>query len=249
MQQDKIRVVVVDDSALMRQVIPAILQSTGEIDVVATAADPYIARSKIKDLNPDVITLDIEMPNMDGLSFLEKIMTLRPMPVVMLSSLTTQSADATLKAMDLGAVDFIAKPALDLSTALEDMSDEIIGKIKAAAVSNVRARRRQTGDVSAAPTARFETTEAVIAIGASTGGVECLGRIIPQLPLNAPATVITQHMPPKFTRQFAERLDRASRVRVREAEHNQRIRPGEVWIAREMRIWLWKGPVLIMCVS
>lgn len=228
--QAKIRAIVVDDSSLMRQVIPRILESTDEIEVVATAADAYLARTKIRELNPDVITLDVEMPIMDGLTFLEKIMTLRPTPVVMLSSLTTKSADATIKAMELGAVDFIAKPAIDLTTNLEEMSDEIIRKVKTAARSNVRARRRILPPTSQS-NVKFDTTEAVIAIGASTGGVECLGRIIPQLPLNAPATVITQHMPPKFTRQFAERLDGVSSVRVREASNNKRIRPGEVWIA------------------
>ncbi|ACT59847.1 protein-glutamate methylesterase/protein-glutamine glutaminase [Hirschia baltica] len=227
----KIKVVVVDDSALMRRIIPSLLEKTGEIEVVATAPDPIIARQKIKLTNPDVITLDVEMPKMDGISFLEKIMSLRPMPVVMISSLTTKSADVTLRALELGAVDFVTKPALDLAANMETMSQELIEKVKTAATSNIQRRRTAPVQVTNKTFTSFETTENLVAIGASTGGVETLGRLLPKLPRNSPAILITQHMPPNFTRQFAERLNKTCAVTVREAENNQRVRPGEVWIS------------------
>ncbi len=227
----KIKVVVVDDSALMRRLIPSLLEQSDDIVVAATAPDPMIARQKIKLTNPDVITLDVEMPKMDGISFLEKVMALRPMPVVMISSLTTKSADVTLRALELGAVDFVTKPALDLSSNMKEMADELIEKVKIAANSNVRHKRPMPNVGVFQNRASFETTECIVAIGASTGGVETLGRMLPHLPANAPGMVIAQHMPPNFTRQFADRLHKSCAVTVREAENNQRIRPGEVWIA------------------
>ncbi len=232
MPDKRIKVVVVDDSALMRMLIPTLLEKTGEITVVATASDPLIARRKIKETNPDVITLDVEMPNMDGLSFLEKIMTLRPTPVVMVSSLTRAGAEITLKALELGAVDFVAKPAIDLEKNMHALASTLIEKVKIASTSNVRKRPRGgTDDRDDKSDYQFSTTESLIAIGASTGGVQVIGRLLEKFPANAPGTVITQHMPPSFTSKFADRLDGLCKVKVREAENGRRIRPGEVWIA------------------
>lgn len=226
----KIRTLVVDDSALMRMLIPSMLKRSPHIEVVGAASNPFAAREMIKDLNPDVITLDVEMPKMDGISFLNKIMTLRPTPVVMVSSLTQKGADITLKALELGAIDFIGKPTLDLEKNMPLLADELIDKVRAAAVSNVRAHSRKV-EVKAAPPVQFDTTEAVVAMGASTGGVETLGRVLGALPPNAPGIVIAQHMPAAFTKQFAERIDKSCAVNVSEAEQGRRIRPGSVFIA------------------
>ena len=225
----KIRTLVVDDSALMRMLLPAMLERSSEIEVIGAASNPYAAREMIKELNPDVITLDVEMPRMDGLSFLEKIMRLRPTPVVMVSSLTQAGADITLQALEIGAVDFIGKPVMDIEKNMPLLAEQLIEKVKAAAQSRVR--RRQRPPVVQAEQLSFETTEVIIAIGASTGGVETLGRLLAGYPANAPGTVIAQHMPPRFTHQFADRLNRNVAVQVREAEHGHRIRPGQVLIA------------------
>lgn len=225
-----IRVLVVDDSALMRDVIPAILNRASDIQVVATASDPMQARALIKQLNPDVLTLDVEMPKMDGVSFLEKIMTLRPMPVVMLSSLTQAGAETTLRALELGAVDFITKPSLDLAAGLDAMAEDMIAKVRAAARAKVR-RATVRGEHKQVAPLGLKTSETVIALGASTGGVEVLGRLIAALPADAPGIVITQHMPPKFTANFAARLDQNVALAVSEAETGRRLRPGQVVIA------------------
>lgn len=226
----KIRALVVDDSALMRAMIPSLLQKSPEIEVVGTAANPILARQSIKDLNPDVITLDVEMPKMDGLSFLEKIMTLRPTPVVMVSSLTQAGANATLRALELGAVDFVAKPLVDIEKNLEGLAGELIDKVKTAARAQIRAIPKNRPVKRAEPIS-FEATETIVAMGASTGGVETLGRIIEALPANAPGIVIAQHMPKAFTHSFAERLNNRSQVSVAEAEAGRRILPGHVFIA------------------
>lgn len=222
-----VRVLVVDDSATMRGMITAILRRDPAIEVVGSAADPLAAREAIKQLNPDVITLDIEMPNMDGLSFLERIMRLRPMPVVMLSTLTQAGAEATLRALELGAVDCLAKPtSLDgAAAALSDLSS----RVRAAAGARVRA----AGDhaPAARPTGAYRPSGHVVAIGSSTGGVEALLNVIGQFPANCPPTVITQHMPATFTASFAARLDRATEASVAEAWDGAPIEPGRIWLA------------------
>lgn len=230
---DKVRVLVVDDSALMRQMLSSMMSSDREIEVVGTAPDPLVARQMIKDLNPDVVTLDVEMPNMDGISFLEKIMRLRPMPVLMISSLTQTGAEATLQALELGAVDYISKPKVDLQQGLAEKRTEIVEKVKVAAKARVRSRASsaQRPAVTAAARGTFNTTERIIAIGASTGGVEALREVLCALPADSPAVVVTQHMPAGFTTRFAERLDSLAQVTVREAGDRERILPGHVYIA------------------
>jgi two-component system chemotaxis response regulator CheB len=229
----KVRVLVVDDSALMRQLLSSMMASDADIEVVGAAPDPLVARKMIKELNPDVVTLDVEMPNMDGISFLEKIMKLRPMPVLMISSLTQQGAEATLHALEIGAVDYVAKPKVDLQQGLTEKRAEIVEKVKMAAKARVRActklpLRASTPGLSAAG---FSTTERIVAIGASTGGVEALREVLCALPADSPAVVVTQHMPAGFTSRFAERLNTLAQVTVQEATQNQRILPGHVYIA------------------
>ena len=233
MQKQKVRVLIVDDSALMRQMLTTMLNSDPDIDVVGTASDPIVARRKIKELQPDVVTLDIEMPNMDGLAFLEKIMALRPMPVVMVSSLTQMGAEATIRALEIGAVDFVSKPTEDLVTNFSALSTEICVKVKMAAKIKVAARRSAPRPaIDHLPSGRrFETTERIVAIGASTGGVEALRHIISTLPADAPAILITQHMPPKYTASFARRLNDISSVTIYEARDGQRVLPGHVYMA------------------
>jgi two-component system chemotaxis response regulator CheB len=221
-----IRVLIVDDSATMRSLIAAVLRRDPEIEVVGQAGDPLEARQAIKDLNPDVITLDVEMPNMNGIEFLEKIMRLRPMPVVMVSTLTVRGAEATLTALELGAVDCIAKP----STGGVDGFGELPAKVKAAAQARVRARVAPA-PAAAPPMLPRAPTGQVIAIGSSTGGVEALIAILGRFPANCPATVITQHMPASFTASFAARLDRLCPPRVEEASDGAPLEAGRVYIA------------------
>jgi two-component system chemotaxis response regulator CheB len=233
---NKIKVVVIDDSALIRGLLSHILDAQPDIEVVGVAPHPLIARQMIKTLNPDVITLDIEMPEMDGLEFLEKIMRLRPMPVVMLSTLTERGSVATLRALELGAVDFIAKPKHDVQRGMDDFSAEIVAKVRMAA----RCRVRRLPEPLAAGTRekalplldnRRTSTEKVIAIGASTGGTEAIREVLTRLPPDAPGVVITQHMPAGFTKSFAQRLDGLCRIAVKQAEHGERILPGHAYIA------------------
>ncbi len=222
----KIRVLVVDDSATMRGLITAALRRDPEIEVVGTAGDPLEAREAIKSLNPDVLTLDIEMPNMNGLDFLEKIMRLRPMPVVMVSTLTLAGAEATLQALEIGAVDCIAKPA-NMSNSSEVFA-ELTLRVKSAARSTVRPR------ANSAPTPRrtgYRASGAVVAIGSSTGGVEALLTIIGRFPENCPPTVLTQHMPATFTKSFAARLDRSCGATVEEAYDGALLEPGRIYLA------------------
>ncbi len=222
-----IRVLVVDDSATMRGLIKATLERDPEITVVGEAADPLEARQAIKVLNPDVLTLDVEMPNMTGLDFLDRIMRLRPMPVVMISTLTARGAEATLEALELGAVDCVAKPA----TAGPHAFDELVEKVRAAAGARVRPRAQiAAGEVSSS-THPFKPNGRIIAIGSSTGGVEALITLLSGFPENCPPTVITQHMPGTFTRSFAERLNRLTPPHVGEAVDGEPLTPGRVYLA------------------
>ena len=233
MSQKPIRVLVADDSALMREMISTMLSSDPGIEVVGAVPDPIVARDKIKQLNPDVLTLDIEMPRMDGISFLEKIMALRPMPVVMISSLTQEGAEATLRALELGAVDFVAKPAINLQSGLLAKQAEIVSKVKAAARAHVRRLAPLAADSTLAKRPPgYSSTEKVIVIGASTGGVEALNEVILHMPSDSPAILITQHMPEQFTASFARRLDSAAAMRVSEARDGERVLPGHAYIAQ-----------------
>ncbi len=241
---DKIKVLIVDDSALVRRLLTEILQGDASFEVVGTASDPYVAREKIKKLNPDVITLDIEMPRMDGITFLENLMRLRPVPVVMVSSLTRHGAEVTLRALELGAVDFVAKPKIDVAGGLSDYSDEIIAKVKAAAGARVHAIRPTSNTVTlpklsadavlpqaGAGRRMLRTTDRVIAIGASTGGTEALRELLVALPPDAPGIVITQHIPAAFSGPFAQRLDSVAAMSVCEAQDGQYILPGHAYVA------------------
>jgi len=240
-----IRVLIVDDSALVRKLLTEMLSASRDIEVVGTAADPYAARDRIKQLNPDVITLDVEMPRMDGITFLENLMRLRPMAVVMVSSLTQQGADVTLRALELGAVDFVAKPKIDVAGTLSDYADELIAKVKVAASARINPRANQprtprTPDsrhsadaVLPASAARrvLRTTERIIAIGSSTGGTEAIRELLEELPPDAPAIVISQHIPAAFSKPFAERMDRSTAMSVCQAQDGQYILPGHAYIA------------------
>jgi two-component system chemotaxis response regulator CheB len=238
----KINVLVVDDSALMRQVLTELLSQDPDIRVVGAAADPYFAREKIKALNPDVLTLDVEMPRMDGLTFLEKLMAGHPMPVVMVSSLTETGCQTTMRALELGAVEFFTKPKIDLRDGMGEQARDLIAKVKAAACAKVR-RLARRGDgagpaapnppvsASGVPTAMLKTTDTIIAVGASTGGTEAIRELLQDLPPNTPPIVITQHMPEKFTRTFADRLNSLCRIAVKEAEDGDSVLPGHALIA------------------
>jgi two-component system, chemotaxis family, protein-glutamate methylesterase/glutaminase len=219
-----VRVVVVDDSATMRAVISATLRADPEIEVVGQAADPHEARQIIKQLAPDVITLDIEMPNMDGLAFLEKIMRLRPTPVIMVSVLTQAGAEVNLRALEIGAFDCVAKP----SSYAPDSFSALPEKVKAAAFS-----RRQPRLASSAPvklTGGYTPDGRIVGIGSSTGGVEALITILSKFPANCPPTIISQHMPPSFTKSFAARLNKLCRPEVSEAQSGDKLRPGHVFL-------------------
>lgn len=227
----KIRVLCVDDSALVRGLMTEIINSQPDMEVVASAPDPLIARELIKQHNPDVLTLDVEMPRMDGLDFLERLMRLRPMPVVMVSSLTERNSEVTLRALELGAVDFVTKPKLGLRDGLMDYSDLIAEKIRAAAASKPRLAPNSTAAPRARLTHHFSTTEKLVLIGASTGGTEAIRQVLEPLPANSPAIMITQHMPAGFTRSFVQRLDNLCAMQVHEAEDGQRVLPGHVYLA------------------
>ncbi|QSV44711.1 protein-glutamate methylesterase/protein-glutamine glutaminase [Geobacter benzoatilyticus] len=236
-----IKVLIVDDSALIRSLLTDIIDSQADMEVVGTAPDPLVARERIKALNPDVLTLDVEMPRMDGLVFLEKLMRLRPMPVLMVSSLTEKSSFLTLRALELGAVDFVTKPKIDISRGMQEYALEITEKIRTAAKAKIRqpppnvhlsVERKNTADVVLPVTHRtFSSTEKVIAIGASTGGTEALKTFLAAMPHDAPGILITQHMPEAFTRTFAQRLNNLCRLSVKEAEHGERVLPGHAYIA------------------
>jgi two-component system, chemotaxis family, protein-glutamate methylesterase/glutaminase len=240
----KIRVLIIDDSALVRQMLSEILASDRSIEVVGTASDPYIARDKIKKLNPDVLTLDVEMPRMDGITFLRNLMRLHPMPVVMVSSLTARGAEVTMQALEIGAVDFVSKPKTDLAHTLDQYSEELIDKVKAAAnarihrdsvqeITSLKVEPKLSADAILEPrhATHFKTTERIIAIGASTGGTEAIKEVLIRMPANGPGIVITQHMPEAFTASFAQRLDSLSPMTVLEAKDGMQIIPGHAFIA------------------
>jgi two-component system chemotaxis response regulator CheB len=240
----KIRVVVVDDSALVRGLLTEIINRQKDMECVGAANDPLIAREMIRDLNPDVITLDIEMPKMDGIDFLARLMRLRPMPVVMISTLTERGAEVTMRALELGAVDFVAKPRIGLTDGINELSSQIVDKIRVAASAHIKRIAQAspvnvTGTVSAATMPlRPEllsvgriSTEKLICIGASTGGTEAIKEILMRMPADSPGIVITQHMPPGFTTSFAARLDTLCQITVQEASDGTRVLPGHAYIA------------------
>ena len=238
-----IKVLVVDDSALVRKLLTAMLSRAPDIEVVGAASDPYAARERIKKLNPDVITLDVEMPRMDGITFLENLMRLRPIPVVMVSSLTQRGADVTLRALELGAIDFVAKPRIDIAGTLADYEDELIAKVRVAAGARVlprsvkreriRDERNSTSAVVPALNVRamLRTTDRIIAVGASTGGTEAIRELLAEMPPDAPAIVVSQHIPAAFSKPFAERMNRSSAMAVCEAQDGQQILPGHAYVA------------------
>ena len=243
----KIRLLIVDDSALIRALLTEILESSPAIEVIGTAADPFIAREKIKKLNPDVLTLDIEMPRMDGLTFLRNLMRLRPMPVVMISTLTEKGAEVTLKALALGAVDFIAKPKMDIAHSLQAYAEEIVAKVKMAA--NTQVRPLNNGMIKPKPESinksegaeslpdlktsgqRHKASNQLIALGASTGGTEAIKTVIRDLPATTPGIVVAQHLPVVFSTSFARHVDEVSAMHACIAQHGQPILPGHVYIA------------------
>lgn len=228
-----VRVLIIDDSVVIRQLLKDIFARDGGIEVVGAASDPIEGYDKIVQLKPDVLTLDVEMPRMDGITFLEKLMRSHPMPVVMISTLTREGSEVTLKALELGAVDFIAKPTQSIFTGMSALSHEITSKVKAAARARVRPRQAHVSpvDMPVAPAGRVTATNRLIAIGASTGGPEAIRQVLQGLPTGVPPVVIVQHMPPVFTRSFAERLDHLCAVRVKEAEDGDLLQPGHAYIA------------------
>jgi two-component system, chemotaxis family, protein-glutamate methylesterase/glutaminase len=240
----KTRVVVVDDSALVRSLLGEIINRQPDMECVGAAADPIVAREMIRNLNPDVITLDVEMPRMDGIDFLSKLMRLRPMPVLMVSTLTERGADVTMRALELGALDFVAKPKMGVADGLKQLAEEITDKIRIASKAHVKrapapppaaaagapAVAGGKAPAAASPLGRL-STEKIIFIGASTGGTEATKEVLMNLPADAPAVVITQHMPAGFTRSYAARLDTLCKIRVKEATDGERILPGHAYIA------------------
>ena len=234
--------IVVDDSALVRSLLSEIINRQRDMECIGTANDPLVAREMIRELNPDVITLDVEMPRMDGIDFLGRLMRLRPMPVVMISTLTERGAEVTMKALELGAVDFVAKPRVGLASGLNELASQIVEKIRVAAVAQVRrapAREATSGGgaagaAAAAPASALLgrlSTEKLICIGASTGGTEAIKEVLVHMPADSPAIVITQHMPPGFTTSFAARLNGLCQITVKEAANGERILPGHAYIA------------------
>ena len=242
----KTSVLVIDDSALVRGLLAAIINNQSDMHCIGAAGDPLIAREMIRKLNPDVLTLDIEMPNMDGIDFLGRLMRLRPMPVVMVSTLTERNADATLRSLELGAVDFVAKPKIGIADGLNSLAQDITDKIRIAAKSTVR--RASSVSAALATATEFKptlapssppaasvygrlSTEKIVFIGASTGGTEATREVLMQLPHDFPAVMITQHMPPGFTRSYAARLNSLCKISVAEAVHGERVLPGHAYIA------------------
>ena len=235
----KIKVLIVDDSALIRSVMAEIVNSQPDMEVVGTAPDPLVARELIKQTNPDVLTLDVEMPKMDGLDFLEKLMRLRPMPVLMVSSLTERGSEITMRALELGAVDFVTKPKISIQSGMREYTEMIADKIRAASKARIRARTLAPHGAPAAPgTAPLPilrnpllSSEKLIIVGASTGGTEAIREFLMQMPSDCPGILITQHMPEGFTRSFARRLDSLCKISVQEAAGGERVLPGHAYIA------------------
>lgn len=234
----KIKVLIVDDSALIRSVMKEIINSQPDMEVVGVAPDPIIARDMIKQTNPDVLTLDVEMPRMDGLDFLEKLMRLRPMPVLMVSSLTERGSEITLRALELGAVDFVTKPKMSIQSGMLEYTEMIADKIRAASKARIKARHIAPADAGkpvgeGLPLIRnpLTSSEKLIIIGASTGGTEAIKDFLIQMPSDCPGILITQHMPPGFTKSFAQRLDNLCKIDVKESEGGERILPGHAYLA------------------
>lgn len=249
----KIRVVVVDDSALVRSLLAEIINRQRDMECVGVANDPLVAREIIRELNPDVITLDVEMPRMDGLDFLGRLMRLRPMPVLMISTLTERGAEVTMKALELGAIDFVAKPRIGLADGIKELAEQIVEKIRVAASAQVKravpqpaaARAATSSEVAGAatpPPAKLlgrVSTEKLICIGSSTGGTEAVKEVLMRMPADAPGILVTQHMPPGFTTSFAARLNGLCQITVKEAVDRERVLPGHAYIApggRHLRI-------------
>ncbi|WP_145542205.1 protein-glutamate methylesterase/protein-glutamine glutaminase [Yersinia alsatica] len=227
---NKIRVLCVDDSALIRSIMSDIVNQQPDMEMVATAPDPIIARDLIKRFNPDVLTLDVEMPRMDGLDFLERLMRLRPMPVIMVSSLTGKGSEITLSALEMGAVDFVTKPQMGLKDGMMQYAEIIAEKIRMASKVQIRRSDRVT-HVPKTLSIPLVGSEKIIAIGSSTGGTEALRQVLIPMPLTSPGIVIAQHMPPGFTRSFAARLNSLCQIAVKEGEDGDRVLPGHAYIA------------------
>lgn len=237
----------VDDSALVRSLLAEIINRQKDMECVGTANDPLIAREMIRELDPDVLTLDIEMPRMDGIDFLARLMRLRPMPVVMISTLTERGAEVTMKALELGAVDFVAKPRIGVADGLSELSAQIVEKVRIAAAAHIkRAAAVPAAMAATASSPRLAiaaigrvSTEKLICIGASTGGTEAIKEVLMHMPADSPGIVITQHMPPGFTTSFAARLNSLCQITVQEAVNGERILPGHAYIApggRQFRV-------------
>jgi two-component system chemotaxis response regulator CheB len=230
----KTKVLIVDDSALIRSVMSEIVNSQPDMEVVATAPDPLVARELIKKHNPDVLTLDVEMPKMDGLDFLEKLMRLRPMPVLMVSSLTERGSEITMRALELGAVDFVTKPKISIQSGMREYTDMIADKIRGAARARIAPRSR-TAPVASTQLSALRSplisSEKLIIIGASTGGTEAIREFLMQMPSDCPGILIAQHMPEGFTTSFAKRLDSLCKISVVESAGNERVLPGHAYIA------------------
>lgn len=249
---NKVRVLIIDDSLLIRKILTEIFNSSPDIEVVGAAADPLIAREMIKQLNPDVLTLDIEMPRMDGITFLRNLMRLRPTPVVMISTLTEKGAEVTLEALALGAVDFIAKPKVDVVSTLNSYADDIISKVKMAARANVRNdtnRTLRTREVDKTPgdvnlktepvKKRAAAGNKIIALGASTGGTEAIKAVVKGLPAGTPAVVITQHLPAAFSESFVRHIDLVTEMTACIPKHGQTVAAGHIYLApgdRHMKV-------------
>ncbi len=230
----KIKVLVIDDSALIRSLLTEIINSQPDMTVVGAAPDPLVARDMIKQLNPDVLTLDVEMPKMDGLDFLEKLMRLRPMPVVMVSTLTERGSEITMRALELGAIDFVTKPKMSISEGMREYTEIIADKIRVASQARIASLPRQSSNGAAAPVLLRNpliSSEKLLIIGASTGGTEAIKSFLLQMPSDCPGILITQHMPAGFTKSFANRLDSICQISVQEAEGGERILPGHAYIA------------------
>ena len=255
----KIRVVVVDDSALVRSLLAEIINKQADMECVGAANDPLIAREMIRELDPDVITLDIEMPKMDGLDFLGRLMRLRPMPVVMISTLTERGAEVTMKALELGAVDFVAKPRIGLVDGIKELANNIVDKIRVAAAAKVQRGARALSSPAGLAQPPLPgslpislgriSTEKLVFIGASTGGTEAIKEILVRLPADSPGVVITQHMPPGFTTSFAARLNGLCQITVQEAINGARVLPGHAYIAPGgKQFWVEKSGANYVCV-
>ena len=233
----KIKVLVIDDSALIRGLMKEIINSRPDMEVVGVAPDPLVARELIKQLDPDVLTLDVEMPKMNGLEFLDRLMRLRPMPVVMVSSLTEQGSETTIRALEMGAVDFVTKPKISIQTGLQSYAELIAEKIRIAARANIKPRlldglnKQVSGHAPAPGRTPPSASEKLIIIGASTGGTDAIKNLLLQLPPDSPGILIAQHMPEGFTRSFANRLDKLCQISVKEAEGGERVLPGHAFVA------------------